>query len=220
MPLASTGDARGESPIRMRGTDESEVARWIEAARGGDRDARGLLFERYRAYLRLVARASLGRRLRAKADASDVVQSALLAADAGFSGFRGRSERELAAWLRAVLAHEVVRLARRFVRNRGRDVARERSLDDVTDASSAPESLAARSASTPSRRASRREAGVVLTEALDRLDPDHREVLLLRDVEGLDWAEVGRRLGRSPDAARMLWARALTKLRPQVEGLR
>ena len=35
---------------------------------------------------------------------------------------------------------------------------------------------------------------------------------------GIDWGEVGRRMGRTPGAARMLWVRALTRFRPLCEG--
>lgn len=193
----------------------------IEAARGGSREARGQLFQRYGAYLRLLARATLGRRLRAKVDASDVVQETLLAAHEDFGGFRGGTERELAGWLRRVLSRKVSEQVRRFARNQGRDVGRERSMDGAVDSSSnALRGVLAGSGTTPSGCAERRELGVVLTDALDELEPDHREVIVLRNLEALDWREVGERMGRTPDAARMLWARAVTRLRPRAEGLR
>jgi RNA polymerase sigma-70 factor (ECF subfamily) len=51
-----------------------------------------------------------------------------------------------------------------------------------------------------------------LEAALETLSADHREVILLRKFEELSFAEIGRRLGKSEDACRMLLARAMTAL--------
>ena len=57
-----------------------------------------------------------------------------------------------------------------------------------------------------------------LAEALANLSDDHREVIVLRNLEQLAWNEVARRMERSVDAARMLWTRALKQLRPFLES--
>ena len=59
---------------------------------------------------------------------------------------------------------------------------------------------------------SRREQAVLLADALERLAPDYREVIVLRSLQDLPFEEVARRMGRKPGAVRMLWARALEKL--------
>ena len=51
-----------------------------------------------------------------------------------------------------------------------------------------------------------------LEAALETLSPAHREIILLRKFEELSFAEIGRRLGKSEDACRMLLARAMTAL--------
>jgi RNA polymerase sigma-70 factor (ECF subfamily) len=51
-----------------------------------------------------------------------------------------------------------------------------------------------------------------LEEALESMSADHRDVILLRKFEELSFAEIGRRLGKSEDACRMLLARAMTAL--------
>ena len=48
--------------------------------------------------------------------------------------------------------------------------------------------------------------------ALETLEEHHREVIVLRKLEELTFAEIGERLGKSEDACRMLFARALTAL--------
>jgi RNA polymerase sigma factor (sigma-70 family) len=52
-----------------------------------------------------------------------------------------------------------------------------------------------------------------------RLPDDFREVIVLRNVEELPHEEVARRMGRSPGAVRMLWVRALARLRQELDSL-
>src|SRR5262245_21801869 len=77
----------------------SSVAESIRRAQDGDRDALDRLLARYRAYLRVLAAACIHRSVQRKADASDVVQEALLRASERFAQFRGTTENEWLAWL-------------------------------------------------------------------------------------------------------------------------
>ena len=175
-------------------------------ARAGDDAALGALLERYRPYLALLARLQIDRRLRGKADPADLVQETFLEAHRGFPRFRGETEAELAAWLRRVLAANLVDLVRRFLRAKRRDVRLERELTaDVDQSSRALGLVLAAPQSTPSQQAARRE--------LDRLPEDYREVLILHHLEGLDHPSVAARMGRTVDSVKNLWARALGKLR-------
>ena len=83
-------------------SSELNTNRLIQAARSGEPGVLDQLLEAYRDYLRLMARSSLGRCLRGKADASDLVQETVIRAHRHFHQFRGHSEAELAAWLRAM----------------------------------------------------------------------------------------------------------------------
>src|SRR4051812_23389356 len=71
---------------------------------------------------------------------------------------------------------------------------------------------------TPSQQAARQEQEILLAEALARLPSDYREVIVLRNLEGLPHVEVARRMGRSPGAVRMLWVRALAQMRAELPG--
>src|SRR5688500_10766023 len=102
----------------------SSLAELIERCRRGDGPARERLFETYRPYLHLIAQGQLGRHLRAKCDASDLVQQTLLEAHRDFGNFQGGVEAELLAWLRRILAHNLFNEARRFAA-RQRDASRE-----------------------------------------------------------------------------------------------
>jgi RNA polymerase sigma factor (sigma-70 family) len=64
----------------------------------------------------------------------------------------------------------------------------------------------------------RREQSVLLAEALDNLPPDYREVIILRNLQGLSFPEVAQRMSRSVDSVTKLWARALVQLRRHLGG--
>src|SRR3954463_4035692 len=102
----------------------------IRRVRAGEQGAREQLFDRYHAYLHVLARAQLGRHLRGKCDSMDVVQETLMEAHRDFAAFQGCHEPELLAWLRRILSHNLFNEARRFAAQQ-RDATREVSLDHV-----------------------------------------------------------------------------------------
>jgi RNA polymerase sigma-70 factor (ECF subfamily) len=176
------------------------------------------LLDAYRNYLRLLARTSLHGSKGAGADPSDLAQETLLRAHQRFGQFRGSTEGELAAWLRRILCRVLADSVRRRT-GRGGHLPHEKSLDAQVDSSSfALHKLIPSKGTSPSLAAQRRELGVLVADALAELSPDHREVIVLRHFEERDWKEVGRRMGRSADAVRMLWARALERLRPVIKA--
>lgn len=196
----------------------TDVGQLITAARENG-DVLGRLLERYRTYLTLLARVQIGRRLRGKADPADLVQDAFLEAHRYFDRFQGRTEPVLLAWLRQILASQTARLVRRYGGTQARDVELERTVERELDSSSdlLDRGLVDRGES-PSGAAAMREQAVLLADALDRLPPDYREVIILRQLEGLAFDEVAGRMGRSVDAVQKLWVRGLDQLRRLVEG--
>ena len=125
--------------------------------------------ERYRDYLKLLARLQLGARLTSRVDPSDVVQQTLLEAFEKRDQFRGSTAHEEAAWLRKILARNVADVVR-AADSLKRDVARERSLDDELDQSSARlGAWLALDQPTPSQQAKVHEQAILLADALARL---------------------------------------------------
>jgi RNA polymerase sigma-70 factor (ECF subfamily) len=173
--------------------------------------------EGYRDYLRLLARTQLGCRLQAKLDASDVAQQTILQAHQARGQFRGTTEAEKLAWLRAILANVLAAAARRF-EARARDVGREHSLEwsvegDLERSSSRLECLFAADQTSPSQRAVRGEELLRLAAALTRLPEDQRQVVELHHLKGLPVAEVAAEMGRTRAAVVGLLFRGLKKLR-------
>jgi RNA polymerase sigma-70 factor (ECF subfamily) len=203
-------------PTRNAGSDPAQLLR---QARGNQEAALGRLLERYRNYLELLARLQIGRRLQGKVDASDLVQETFLEAHRHFGRFCGTTEATFAAWLRQILAARLAKLVRRYTGTQGRDVRLERSLlDELEQSSRALDRGFQAPQPSPSEHAARREQAVLLADGLGRLPNDYREVLILRHLEGLPFPAVARRMGRSVDSVKKLWARALPRLREALRG--
>jgi RNA polymerase sigma-70 factor (ECF subfamily) len=143
-------------------------------------------------------------------DAGDVAQESLISMARSLRDFRGSSS--VSSWLYTI--------ARRFcIKKRRRSKfapAREESLD--APGSDAAQSLAD-PAPSPEQTASNRELATALTQAIDALDPSQREVLVLRDVEGLPALEVAKILGMSVDAVKSRLHRARIAVRDKLTPL-
>jgi len=200
--------------------DHSEVgiARRIRLAREGQQEALNELLETHRNYLRVLAASCLHHELRGKADPSDVVQGTLLKVHQNFGHFRGTTELEWMSWLRKILVNHLTDVQKGFRRER-RNVTREQPLESLVDRSSAMlRNLVPAQGPSPSQEAQRREATALVADAIAELEPEDRDVVILRNLHELDWKAVGERTGRSPDAARMLWARAMQRVGGLLKG--
>ncbi|MHC4165098.1 MAG: sigma-70 family RNA polymerase sigma factor, partial [Planctomycetota bacterium] len=205
----------GPSVMDYGNSSSSGVASLLQAARRGDDQALGKLLEAYRSYLRLLARLEVGRRLRTKVDASDVVQETFLQAHRAFDEFRGDTEGEVLVWLRKILASRLSKTIRHYLGTQRRDLQLERELGR---SSRALQRVLALSQTSPSEGAMRRERAVLLANAVERLPEDYREVIVLRNLRGLKFAEIAEAMDRSVGSVEKIWARALGKLRDELEG--
>jgi RNA polymerase sigma-70 factor (ECF subfamily) len=188
-------------------------------ALGGRTDSLGRVLELNRRDLALLARAQIDFRLQGRVDASDLVQETFLDACRDFHHFRGTSHREWVAWLRKILFYNLARVVQRQVAAKKRSTRQEVSLDGRVSAAAQSsgttpiENALVSRLSSPSSHAGRRERSACLADQLTRLPADYREVLVLRNLEGLPFSEVARRMGRSTGAVRILWVRAVDQLR-------
>lgn len=186
----------------------------IERARAGDAATLGQLLELYRNYLRLLARIEIGRRLQGKADPSDLVQEAFLDAHRHFPAFRGNAENQFVRWLREILAGILANHVRRYLGTKARDVRLEQQLAaDLDQSSHGFGMIPVDPHSSPSQQAMRDEQAFLVAEALARLPEDYQSVIVLRHIEGLGFAEVAERMGRTVASVEKLWLRGLARLR-------
>jgi RNA polymerase sigma-70 factor (ECF subfamily) len=172
----------------------------------------------YRPYLLATARRRLERRLRAKAGPSDLVQETVIEAARAWYKLdaKPRTEPEIRMWLRNILLERLKVLRRRYYRAKSRSLRRERSLDEG-ESRRLIEQLITQSTEAPSENLNRKELASSLIQALDRLNPAYRQVIIWRNRDGFKFSEIGQRMDRSADAARMLWRRAIRQLREEME---
>ena len=180
----------------------------LSRARDGSREAMDRLFERHAGKLLALIRLRMGPSLRARLESRDVLQATLLKAFQGLDRFEGTGSSTLAAWLARIATNEIRDQAEFHGRAR-RDAARDVPLDDQSKA------VAAQLRSVLSQLVLGEEQAR-LERALESLPEDYREVILLRRLEELSYADIAGRLGRSPDACRMLFGRAMAALTTAV----
>jgi RNA polymerase sigma-70 factor (ECF subfamily) len=195
------------------------IEQWIHLAREGSpeeaRAALGSLFALYRRYLLLIAVEELQPALQGKVAPSDVVQETLLDAHLDIRAFQGDTAGAFLAWLRQILKHNLLNLARRYA-TQGRRVAREVPLGTVSnpDLRSTNDSRA----DSPSEQAIAREQQQHLEQALRQLPAHYREVLLLHLWEKQSVAAIGEHLCRSVESVKGLLKRAVRELKTHLEN--
>lgn len=188
----------------------------IARARAGSDEALGLLLNRYRPYLRLLAQRGLGTDVQSRVDPSDVVQRVFLDAHRDWAAFRGQAEPELVAWLRRILENNVSETVGEHVRAQKRSTRKEKSLTESGDRALA--SNLAADQSSPSQRAMRSEAAVFLAQAVETLPEDQREAIRLRYMEGWTLTQIAEHFDRSQVAVAGLLKRGLRGLRNYFDG--
>jgi RNA polymerase sigma-70 factor (ECF subfamily) len=184
----------------------------IEQARNGSDEALGELVRSLQGYLLLIANQELSSELRTKIAASDVVQNVLLRAQQNLANFRGGSRQTLLAWLRKILVNELTSTHRKYLASTKRNARREVALSADQDIGT---SLVDQKRSPPSD-AILEEESRKLRAAVERLPADYRTVIVLHNWQQLPFAEIGRRLDKSEDAAKKLWRRAIRRLEKEM----
>lgn len=178
-------------------TPERSDEQLIELARSGDRAALGALLERHYPRVLLLCRRLCGNRH----DAEDCAQNALIAISTNLPRFDGRSA--FSTWSYRVTTNacldELRRRQRRPDLGVAGDTAAAADLDAIGD--EGPEAAALRS-----------EQRGQLQTALDSLPAQFREPVVLRDVAGLDYAEIAEALGIAPGTVRSRISRGRARL--------
>ena len=189
----------------------------LRQAREGGPEPIGQLLHLYRNYLLVLATTQFDRRLRRRVSPSDLVQEAMLAAHRDFEQFNGQSERQFLAWLRQILIHCLHRAIEMHLKTKMRDVRCEISIENVSaalDRSSVNlADLLIDPAPSPSAPMQQRENAVAFANQLAALRPQYRDVIIMRNLQGLSFEDIARQMQRNPGAVRMLWLRAVDKLR-------
>ncbi len=196
--------------------EDQATVELLERWHGGEEHALDELLQRNLPWIRAHVRKRLGERLRAKAETEDYVQDAVVEMLRYGPRFMVHRRAQFRALL-AQIAENVLRGKHVWFKRQRRAVSRERAMpnDSVLDLDAAAQSV-----TTPSEAAMRHERDLWIRLALELLAPADREAVLLREWEGLPFAEIASRLEISEDAARMRFRRALGRLARVAKQLR
>jgi RNA polymerase sigma-70 factor (ECF subfamily) len=189
----------------MESTENCEEL--VRRAQAGERAAFETLIRGSEERLRAVIELRLKAPLRQAAEVDDALQETLLRAWQGIGRFRWEGAGSFERWLAGIAARVIFEAASR---------ERRRAVGSLEDEVAAGDP-------TPSRRLRREERFTRLEEALAKLSPEHRQVILLARLEKLPLKEIALRMDRSPAAASQLLLRALHKLKEafgETESLR
>jgi RNA polymerase sigma-70 factor, ECF subfamily len=182
----------------------------------GDRAALEALLQRDLPWITEHVSRRLGDVLRRRGDTQDFLHDAVVEVlnytPRFLAGGRDQFRR-----LMAQIIENLLRDQRDFFSRKRRDLQRESPLPSDSVLLLDPNE---RQITRPSEVAQRHEEEAWLRLAMELLEPEDREVILLRQWDGLAWAEIGDRMGLAEDAARMRFQRALPRLSAKVEALR
>ncbi len=155
----------------------------VDQARSGDRDALAALTERYQGRLLRV----LVGMVRNPEDARDIAQDAFVRAFSNLHGFKGQSS--FYTWLYRIAVNLVIDQQRREGRRRNYEF-------DETVPPDSPYTVDS-TGRDPFERVRDAELVRKVKDAIDELTPDHRAVILLREVNGLSYKEISETVGCS-----------------------
>jgi RNA polymerase sigma-70 factor (ECF subfamily) len=197
--------------MTQSGVDSSETERLLKQARAGQTAAVDQLLARHRPFLRQLVRLRLDPQLRVRVDPSNVVQAAQIEAVRRLDSYLQSPAMPFRLWLRQIAYDRLLMLHRRHVGAARRDVQREVALPDRSSLALAQKLVAP--GSSPGEQLAQRELARRVRQALAQLAETDRDLLLMRNFEGLSNQEVAQVLQINPAAASQRYGRALLRLR-------
>jgi len=187
-------------------------------AKEGDQAALNKLFAVYGERIRRILRLRMGGELRSKVESMDLVQDAFIAALKDLGNFTYQNEGDFLRWVSKIAENRIRDNIDQLHANK-RDIRKEIPLS--SNRPNTQDSFVATNepidATTPSVIIAKREHLDKLEKAIEGLKPEYRELILLTKIEGLSYKEAGTRLGKTPDAVRMLLSRAMAELSRDFE---
>ena len=195
----------------------TDFASKIAKARSGTSEAIGDLLEPYRNYMRMLASTQMGRSVGKRVSPSDIVQDTMLAAHRDLADFQGTTQSEFGSWLRTVLSRCLLRAIEFNVTALKRDVRREVSIDAIRSSLESSclgmGDFLAHYQASPSQIVSREEEALQVADYVAQLSEDYQTVIALRNFGGMPFEQIAVQMNRSPQAVRLLWLRAINRLR-------
>ncbi|HUR26755.1 MAG TPA: RNA polymerase sigma factor [Planctomycetota bacterium] len=197
------------------GNNVPESTMLLQRWNSGDEKALQELLRLHLPWIQTHVRQRLGGLVRAKEETTDVVQDALVEFLRYGPRFNVSNEAHL-RFLLGRIAENVLRDRHDFFTRRRRQVARERPLPEESvlelDGGS-------HDSIRPDRALEKKQWQAWVRLALELMEPEDRETIVLRQWDELEFAEIATKMGTTPDAARMRFQRALPKLAQKIQQL-
>ncbi len=196
---------------------EEALGRLIRQAQNDETSLKELVAD-YLPSLRAFVRSRLGPELRLKESASDLMQSVCREILTEETKFEFRGETAFRSWLFTAALNKI-RERNRYYRQEKRDIGRE-TPPAATDEQHLLRGYS--SVCTPSHQVSAAEQVAILEQAMDELEPDHRDVIAYARLAGMPAREIAALMDRNEGAVHALLGRALVKLAEKLRshGLR
>ena len=202
----------------MRRASIRRTQELVALAQGGDNSALDQLCKVYAERVQRIVRFRMGTELRGKMESMDLVQDVFVAAVKDLGSFEYRDEGDFLRWMSKIAENRIRDNLKRLHADK-RDIRREVPIDhrEPTTGDSCPQMHEPIRNTTPSVIFSVSEELDKLENAMNLLKPEYREVIVLNQIEGFSLKQIGDRLSKSPDAVRMLVARAMASLASAFE---
>jgi RNA polymerase sigma-70 factor, ECF subfamily len=200
--------------------DASQTEVLLARARQGEKAAINELLDRHRESLRRMIDLRMDRVVQRRVDASDVVQDVLVEANRRLADYLQNPSMPFHLWLRHMAQDRLIDAHRRHRQAARRSIDREQSLAAARYLDQSTLDLAAQLADrdlTPAAAATWHELQRRFQAALDTLDEQDQEVILMRHFEHLSNSDVAQALGLSEPAAGMRYLRAMRRLRAKLD---
>ena len=181
----------------------------------GDASALEELLKLHGEWLRAHVRSRLGPAMRSRVESMDIVQDTLIEFLKSGPRFVVEDERQFRGLMGRVIENRI-RDRRDWFSAQCREMGREQ----MNGGSIADISVHGRSQSRPDRRAETNEWEALVRLAVMLLEPDDRDVIVMRQWQEMAFEDIGKKLELEPDAARMRFNRALPRLAAKVDELR
>jgi RNA polymerase sigma-70 factor (ECF subfamily) len=200
--------------------DSSQTQELLNRARQGEMPAVNELLDRHREALRRMIDLRMDRVVQRRVDASDIVQDVLVEANRRLAEYLQDPAMPFHLWLRHMAHDRLIDAHRRHRQAARRSIDRERPLVAARFLDQSSLDLAAQLADrelTPAAAATWNELQRRFQAALDTLDEQDQEVVLMRHFEHLSNSEVAQALNLSEAAAGMRYLRAMRRLRAKLD---
>jgi len=195
--------------------DSRETRRLLERAAQGDQTAFNRLFGLYRGGLKRLVALRLDERLKPRLDPSDIVQETQMVAYRRFADYLERRPMPFRLWLRKTAQQLVHEAQRNHLQRHCRSLLKEEGPLNRSSLLLARKLLTDQS--SPADKLARREQQRRVSAAVAALSDRDRDIVMMRNVEGLSFEEIAQVLELQAAAVRQRYGRALLKLRTKLK---